>query len=112
MLGIKICGLANAVGLTQAAIAEHLGVDRAQVNRWAKGVRPVPEHMRTALIMYVLSAVRRCVDDIDTKLEKTGHLGQVTLSDLRRSLMEVTGECLSEDIETAREGPTAAIYDG
>ena len=43
MLGIKICRLADAVGLTQAAIAEHLGVDRAQVNRWAKGVRPVPE---------------------------------------------------------------------
>jgi transcriptional regulator with XRE-family HTH domain len=112
MLGIKLLGLAEAVGLTQTAIAEHLGVAPPQVNRWAKGVRAVPEHIRTALTAYVLSAVRHRVDELDASLAGSGPLRQVVIVDLRRRLMKLADECLVEDMEAAGEGPTAAIRGG
>jgi transcriptional regulator with XRE-family HTH domain len=112
MLGIKLCGLADEVGLTQAAIAEHLGVDRAQVNRWAKGVRPVPEYIRTALTAYVIRAVRRCVDELDASRAGLGLLGQVPIVDRRRKLVMLARECLLEDMEAAGEDATATIHGG
>jgi|SRR5882724_1582162 len=116
MLGIKLCELAEVVGLTQTAIAERLGVAPPQVNRWFKGVRPIPDHVRTVLTAYVLSAVRRCIDEIDEYRNGLGPLARAAkgnnVADLRRKLIVLAGECLLEDMEAAAEGPTAAILGG
>jgi len=53
MLAQSLCELAAHVGLSQTAIARHLGVDRANVNYWARGHRELPEHHREALLTLV-----------------------------------------------------------
>jgi hypothetical protein len=50
MLAQSLCELAHHVGLSQTAIARHIGVERTSVNYWARGHREVPEHHRQALL--------------------------------------------------------------
>lgn len=38
-----------ALGLSQAAIAEKLGVSRNTVSRWESGTSPIPQHIELAL---------------------------------------------------------------
>jgi hypothetical protein len=58
MLAQSLCELAAHVGLSQSAIGRHLGVDRANVNFWARGHREVPEHHRQALLDLVFAKAR------------------------------------------------------
>lgn len=40
--GVLLLDIAHALGLSQAAVARHLGISKSQVGRWHIGSRPMP----------------------------------------------------------------------
>jgi hypothetical protein len=62
--GIKLCELAALVGLSQTDIAKQLDLHHAQINRWARGVRPVPQRYRKALTDFVFQAASRRITEL------------------------------------------------
>lgn len=114
MQGIKLCELAQLVGLTQSDIAKYLGITRVQVHRWAHGVRPLPERFRTELTAFVMRAVRCRVEElIHAKRPALAALSSNPDSSPQAQLLEqlvlLAGECLYADREAAGEGPTAVV---
>lgn len=51
--------IAQTVGLSQAAIANQLGINRVQPHYWAHGLRPIPERFQRPLIALIMAAVQR-----------------------------------------------------
>ena len=93
MQGRTLCELARQAGLTSSAIARHLGLTRQQVHRWAHGVRPLPERLRTELTVVVMQAVRLRVGE--QRPER---------------LLALAGECLLAEREAMGEGSTATRH--
>jgi transcriptional regulator with XRE-family HTH domain len=58
MLAQSLCELAAHVGLSQAQIARHLGIDKSNVSYWARGHREVPEHHREAFLTLVFAKAK------------------------------------------------------
>lgn len=61
MHGKKLLQLAKIVGLSQSAIARHLGIHRAQVQRWFHGTRPIPAKTIGPLIRIISEAVEQAM---------------------------------------------------
>jgi len=57
----KVFTLAALVGLTQAGIAQHFGVARAQAHRWAHGERPIPRHYHADLVRLLYTATAKAL---------------------------------------------------
>jgi transcriptional regulator with XRE-family HTH domain len=92
MLAQSLCELAAHVGLSQTAIARHLGVDRANVSYWARGHREVPEHHREALLALVFAKAKQ-----QAALAKTG-LPQARRRFFRKLFLLVL-ECRAENLQ-------------
>ena len=45
----------DRLNMTQNALADRLGVDKATVNRWCVGSRPVPEHVSEYIRVLMLA---------------------------------------------------------
>jgi transcriptional regulator with XRE-family HTH domain len=119
MLGIKLCELADLVGLSQTAIAKHFDINRAQVNRWARGVRAVPQRYLLRLIDFVMDAARHRLQELDTKpfgLAEVAETADPTWSlqgssrvQRRQQILTLIHECRAAEAELTNEGPTAVI---
>jgi hypothetical protein len=59
MLAQSLCELAEHVGVSQTAIARHLGIDRVNINYWARGHREVPDHHLGALLAFIFARARQ-----------------------------------------------------
>jgi hypothetical protein len=108
MLETKLFELADLVGLSQTDIAEHLGLNRAQVNRWVHGVRPVPQSYVTKLIDFVIAAVERRLEQLATQplgLAEVAAPKQSSRVQLRRQILGLLRECHAAETEVD-EGPT------
>ena len=102
MLTQSLCELADHVGLSQTAIARHLGVDRANVSYWARGHREVPEHHREALLALVFAKAKQ-----QAALAKTG-LPQARRRFFRK-LLPLVLECRAENLHARGLADTASV---
>jgi hypothetical protein len=112
MLESKLFELADLIGLSQTDIAAHLGLNRAQVNRWVRAVRPVPQHYRTQLTDFIMAAVERRLEQLATLplgLAEVAAPERSPREQLRRQILGLLRECHAAEAECAGEGPTTAI---
>jgi hypothetical protein len=61
MDGKLLLAIAQAVGLSQAAIAKHLGINRVQPHYWAHGMRPLPTRFLEPLMILIEKASERLI---------------------------------------------------
>ena len=94
MLARSLCELAEHVGLSQTAIARHLGVDRTSVNYWARGHREVPERHRQALLDLVFEKTKKQ----EALAKKTWPLGSLRRRHFFRRLLPLILECRAENL--------------
>lgn len=104
MHGVKLLKLASMVGLTQSAIARHLGVNRVKVHYWANGIRPIPQRYLAPLMDCVWYATGVY---LAAHKEVPGSIAEA--AGVRQLIKDLLGECYIENLELRREGPSAAI---
>jgi len=104
MLAQSLCELAEHVGLSQSAIARHLGVDQANVNYWARGHREVPERHRKALLNLVFLQARE-----QAARAKTWPLGSQRRRHFFRRLLPLILECRAENLHAHGLADTVSV---
>ncbi len=111
MHGVKLLALADIVGLSQSAIAAHFGINRSQVNRWARGQRQIPQRFLSSLMDLVFQAAKCSLAQLTPN-------GFITLAEIRdlptretlcTQITELLLECINENMELDRRGPTASV---
>jgi DNA-binding transcriptional regulator YiaG len=102
MLAQSLCELADHVGVSQAAIARHLKVDRANVSYWARGHREVPEHHHEALLDLVFAKAKHQASLAKTMLPATRRR-------FFRKLLPLVLECRAENLRARGLADTDSV---
>jgi transcriptional regulator with XRE-family HTH domain len=120
MIACKLLEVAHLVGLSQSAIARHVGVPRQQVHLWAHGKRVVPKRYREALVTLISEASQQC-------LQRAEAMAPLSLADAVRyaqgdpprqrlvhrvaaQIDRLLAEWLAENLEAKGLGPTASVF--
>lgn len=61
MYGVSLLHLARLVGLSQTALADHLGISNVQIHYWAQGERPIPAGQIPTLVKRITEALARAL---------------------------------------------------
>ena len=111
MLAQSLCELAAHVGLSQTAIARHLGVERANISYWARGHREVPEHHRAALLKLVFTHAKAQAAHVKVQGQAARAKGMLSHAHRRffRKLFLLVVECRAENLAAHGLADTASI---
>ena len=108
MLAQSLCELAAHVGLSQTAIARHLGVERANISYWARGHREVPEHHRAAMLALIFTKAKE-VSKAKARAVRAKTLTPHQYSRFLRRLLLLVLACRAENMAAHELTDTASI---
>ena len=101
----RVLAFADAVGITKAEIARHLGITPIQVSRWSKGTRPLPAKHLDAIWNLFYMKLRDFLESgkADVWLEDTRS------NPFRQELEQMILALWLEYMELRDQGPSAWI---
>jgi transcriptional regulator with XRE-family HTH domain len=111
MLAQALLELADHVGMSQSAIARHLGVERSNVSYWARGKREVPEHHRETLLKLVFTKAKEQAAHVKAMGQAARAKGMLPHAHRRffRKLFLLVVECRAENLSAHGLADTASI---